>query len=88
VVCVVCVCVCGYVCVCVCVCAMPNVAVFCSSLISCFPDRFLGYFLVDFEMVPAAPIIIIIIIIFIINLITFLSVSAGKSSPIADCRWD
>jgi hypothetical protein len=34
-------------------------------------------------MVPAAPIIIIIII----NLITLLSMSAGKCSPIADCRW-
>ena len=39
-------------------CAVPNVAVFCSSLILCFP----GYVaevlcLSDFEMVPVAPII-------------------------------
>ena len=38
-------------------CAVPNMAVFCSSLTSCFPDMFLTYFLNDFEIVPAAPII-------------------------------
>jgi hypothetical protein len=39
------------------VCAVPNVALFCSSLISCFPGMLLKYFLKDFEMVPVAPII-------------------------------
>ena len=39
------------------VCAVPNMAVFCSSLISCFPGMLLRYFLNDFEMVPVAPII-------------------------------
>jgi hypothetical protein len=38
-------------------CAVPNIAVFCSSLISCFPGMLLKYFQKDFEMVPVAPII-------------------------------
>jgi len=36
-------------------CAVPNMAVFCSSLTSCFPGVLLTYFLKDFEMV--APVI-------------------------------
>jgi hypothetical protein len=47
-------------------CAVPNIAVFCSSLTSWFPGIVLTYFLNDFEMV----IIIIIIIIIIIKLAT------------------
>ena len=43
-------------------CAVPNMAVFCSSLTSCFPGMLLMYFLNDFEIVPPVPIIIIIII--------------------------
>jgi len=35
-------------------CAVPNAAVFCSSLISCFPGVLLRYCLTDFEKVPAA----------------------------------
>ena len=38
-------------------CAVPNMAVFCSSLTSCFPGMLLTYFLNDFETVPVAPII-------------------------------
>ena len=38
-------------------CAVPNMAVFCSSLTSHFPGMLLTYFLNDFEIVPAAPII-------------------------------
>ena len=38
-------------------CAVPNMAVFCSSLTSCFPGMLLIYFLNDFEIVPVAPII-------------------------------
>ena len=38
-------------------CALPNMAVFCSSLISCFPVMLLMYFLNEFEMVPVVPII-------------------------------
>ena len=45
-------------------CAVPNMAVFCSSLISCFPGMLLRYCLSDFEII----IIIIIIIITIIIL--------------------
>ena len=47
-------------------CAVPDMAVFWSSLTSCFPGMLLTYFLNDFEIVPVAPIIIIIIIIIII----------------------
>jgi len=42
-------------------CAVPNMAVFCSSLTSWFPGMSLTYFLNDLEMVPVAPIIIIIL---------------------------
>ena len=38
-------------------CAVPNMAVFCSSLTSCFPGMLLTYFLNDFEIVPFAPVI-------------------------------
>ena len=38
-------------------CAVPNMAVFCSSLTSWFPGKLLTYFLNDFEIVPVAPII-------------------------------
>ena len=38
-------------------CAVPNMAVFCSSLTSCFLGMLLAYFLNDFEIVPVAPII-------------------------------
>ena len=38
-------------------CAVPNVAVFCRSLTSCFPGMLVTYFLNDFEIVPVAPII-------------------------------
>jgi len=36
-------------------CAVSNMAVFCSSLTSCFPGMLLTYFLNDFEIVPVAP---------------------------------
>jgi hypothetical protein len=36
-------------------CAVPNMAVFCSSLTSWFPGMLHTYFLNDFEMVPVAP---------------------------------
>jgi len=38
-------------------CAVPNMAVFCSCLTSCFPGMLLMYFLNDFEIVPVTPII-------------------------------
>ena len=38
-------------------CAVPNMAVFWSSLTSWFPGMLLTYFLNDFEIVPVAPII-------------------------------
>ena len=36
--------------------AVPNMAVFCSSLISCFLGMLFAYFLNDFEIVPFAPV--------------------------------
>jgi hypothetical protein len=42
--------------------AVPNIAVYCSSLISCFPGMLLKYCQCDFEMDPVAPIITGIII--------------------------
>jgi len=39
-------------------CAVPNMAVFCGYLISCFHVMLLRYCLSDFEMVPVAPVII------------------------------
>ena len=45
-------------------CAMPNMAVFCSSLTSWFPVMFLTYFLNDYEIVPVAPIITVITFVF------------------------
>ena len=45
-------------------CAVPNMAVFCSSLTSYFPGMLLTYFLNDFEIVPVAPIIAGIIFVF------------------------
>ena len=36
-------------------CALPNMAVFCSSLTSWFPGMLLTYFLNVFEIVPVAP---------------------------------
>ena len=38
-------------------CALHNMAVFYSSLISCFPATFFRYFLNDSEIVPVAPVI-------------------------------
>ena len=39
------------------ICAVPNMAVFYSSLTSCFPGILVTYFLNDFEIVPVAPVI-------------------------------
>ena len=46
------------------VCAVPNMAVFCTSLISYFPVMLLRYFLDDSEMVPVAPIVTGITLVF------------------------
>jgi hypothetical protein len=45
-------------------CAVPNMAVFCSSLASWFLGMVLTHFLNDFEMVPVAPIITGIALVF------------------------
>jgi len=45
-------------------CAVPNMAVFCSSLTSWFPGVSLTYFLNDLEMVPVAPVITGITLVF------------------------
>ena len=46
------------------ICAVPNMAVFCSSLTSWFPGMLLTYFLNDFKMVPVAPIVTYITFVF------------------------
>jgi hypothetical protein len=60
-------------------CAVPNMAVLCSSLTSCFPGMLLTYFLNNFEKVPVTPIItgIVIIIIMIIIIIIIILLTAN-----------
>ena len=58
------------------VCAVPNMAVFCSSLTSWFPGMLLTYFLNVFELVPVAPVITGITFVF-----TFLIII------IINCNW-
>jgi hypothetical protein len=38
-------------------CTVPNMAAFCSSLMSCSPAVLFGYFVTDFQMVPVTPIV-------------------------------
>jgi hypothetical protein len=49
--------------------AVPNMAVFCSSLTSSFPGMLLTYFLNDFEMVPAASIITSLLLLLLLLLL-------------------
>ena len=49
-------------------CAVPNMAVFCSSLTSCFPGMLLTYFLNDFEIVTVAPVITGITFVFMFHM--------------------
>ena len=75
------------------VCAVPNMAVFWSSLTSCFPGMLLRYFLNNFEIVPVAPIITGITFVFtfhmrcisivrsLLLLLTAIQLSPGGSSP-------
>jgi len=46
------------------ICTMPRMAVFCSPLISSFPDKSLRYLMNDVEMVPVAPVITVITYVF------------------------
>ena len=48
--------------------AVPNMAVFCSSLTSWFPSMSLMYFLNDLEMVPFAPVITGITLVFTLHM--------------------
>ena len=59
-------------------CAVPNMALFCSSLTSWFPGMLLTYFLNVFEIVPVAPIItdITFVCIFIVRSFYFRIFSA------------
>ena len=43
-------------------CAVPNMAIFCSSLTSCFPGMLLTYFLKDFEIVPLALLLLLLLL--------------------------
>jgi len=53
-------------------CAVPNVAVFCSSLTSWFPGMLLTYFRNDFKMVSVAPLITGITFVFTLLLLLLL----------------
>jgi hypothetical protein len=59
-------------------CAVPNIAVFCSSLTSWFPGMVLTYFLNDLEMVPVALIITGITLVFIIIIIIIIHVKCVR----------
>ena len=45
-------------------CAVPNMAVFCSSLTSWFPGMLLTYFLNDFEIVPVLLLLLLLLLTF------------------------
>jgi hypothetical protein len=53
-------------------CAVPNMAVFCISLTSCFLGMVLTYFLNNFEMVQVAPIITGITLVLLLLLLLLL----------------
>jgi len=53
-------------------CAVPNMAVFCSSLTSCFPSMLHTYFLNDFEVVPVALIVTGITFVFTVHIMFLL----------------
>ena len=61
-------------------CAVPNKAVFCSFLTSCFPGMLLTYFLNDLEIVPVA--LIFTGITFVFNSILLLLLLLLSSSPL------
>ena len=60
-------------------CTVPNMAVFCTFLTSCFPGMLLTYFLNDFEIVPVAPIITLLLLLLL--LFAAIEFSFGGSSP-------
>ena len=66
------------------ICAVPNMAVFCSSLTSWFPDMLFTYFLNVFEIVPVAPIITGIT--FVFTLLLFFFFSGKEMKSILVCR--
>ena len=67
-------------------CAVPNMAVFCSSLTSWFPGMLLTYFLNVFEIVPVAPIITGITFIIIIIIIIIITKIATHTVQLATSR--
>jgi hypothetical protein len=78
----VCVCVCVYVCVCVCLCAVHKMGVLSVSIISCFSDLLLRYFLDDFVMVPTVLLLLVSCLFCITNIfiiITIISISNAKT---------
>ena len=48
-------------------CAVPNMAVFWSSLTSCFPGMLLTYFLNDIEIVPVATILLLLLLLLLLG---------------------
>jgi len=68
------------------VCTVPHVAVFCSSLKSCFPDMLLRYFLNNSEMTPVTSIEISITFVFTLLLLLLLHY-AQIIPPFFMCHW-
>jgi hypothetical protein len=63
-------------------CAVPNMAVFCSSLTSWFPDMVTTYFFTYCEIVPVASIITGIFIIIIHSFLTAIGLTPGGNSTV------
>jgi hypothetical protein len=70
-------------------CVIPNVTIFCSSLILCFTVTLLMYFLNDFEMIPVAPVItdITVIVTIIITIQDTIAIRYGLDGPGIESRW-
>jgi hypothetical protein len=69
------------------VCAVLSIAVFCSSLMSCFPGMRLRYFLNDSEMVPAAHIISGIHVVFIFHMRCISTLRSLESSQLLSLSY-
>ena len=68
-------------------CAVPNMAVFCSSLTSCFPGMLLTYFLNDFEIVLVAPIITGISFVFTFHMHCIIIIIIIIIIIVINCNW-
>ena len=63
-------------------CAVPNMAVFCSSLTSCFPGMLLTYFVNDFE------ILLLLLVVVVVLLLLFSSSSLLEEAEGGTCGFE